>query len=276
MGRIGIFVVQCVWLLVLGTLAAIFFIHRSWIPLGDSLGPIPLAAIWFGALGAVLISLTGIVDHAHDWDKSYALWHLSRPLVGASLAVVGVLVFKSGVLAVGANPSPRAGETAQAPASSPAPQSPAPAQGNPGTSTTPSNSGSGAGANTSPASTPIPQNLLYYLVAFLIGYREETFRELMKRLVDLILTPAGSRAAPSVTGLAPRTGPVGGGGSVVISGSGFVGTTSVKFGDTPADYRVDSDSQITATPPKAATPGPVSVSVSTKTGSAGASYTYQP
>ena len=110
------------------------------IPLADSLGSVPLAVIWFGALGAVLISLTGIVEHAHDWDKSFALWHLSRPLVGASLAVIGVLIVQAGVLAIGSTPS---------------------------------------------ASAETPKNLLYYLIAFLVGYREETFRELIKRLVDL-------------------------------------------------------------------------------------------
>jgi hypothetical protein len=61
----------------------------------------PLAVVWFGSLGAVLISLTGIVDHSHNWDDSYDLWHLSRPLVGASLAIVSVLILQAGVLAIG-------------------------------------------------------------------------------------------------------------------------------------------------------------------------------
>ena len=87
MGRTAIFIVQVVWLVVLGTVAYVYFADRNLIPLGDSLGSVPLAVVWFGALGAVLISLTGIVEHAHDWDESFALWHLSRPLVGASLAI---------------------------------------------------------------------------------------------------------------------------------------------------------------------------------------------
>src|SRR5437588_5323406 len=131
MSRVSIFIVQIFWLVLLGALAAVFFINRSLILLPDSLGSVPLAVVWFGALGAVVISLTGIVEHAHDWDESYALWHLSRPLVGASLAVVGVLILQAGVLAIGSTPNASA--------------------------------------------TPVPKNLLYYLVAFLVGYREETF-----------------------------------------------------------------------------------------------------
>src|SRR5262249_35853830 len=47
----------------------------------------------------------------------------------------------------------------------------------------------------SPAKSPI----IYYVVAFLVGYREETFRELLKRAVDLILKPSESPpTAPAV------------------------------------------------------------------------------
>jgi hypothetical protein len=230
MSRVSIFIAQILCLVLLGTLAAVYFIHRSYIPLGDSLGPVPLAVVWFGALGAVVISLTGVVEHPHDWDPSFALWHLSRPLVGASLAVVGVLILQAGVLAVGTNPN---ASTAQ-----------------------------------------FPKNLLYYLVAFLVGYREETFRELIKRLVDLILAPASAGAAPKITGLAPNTAVAPGGVPVVISGSGFTGTTAVTFGSSSATFHVDSDSQITAQLPPAGAPGQVAVTVKGKTGSATSSFTY--
>lgn len=230
MSRNWIFIVQIAWLVVLGTLAAIFFIDRCIIPLPDPLGSVPLGVVWFGALGAVLISLTGIVEHAHDWDESYALWHLSRPLVGASLAVVGVLILQAGVLAIGSTPDANVAK--------------------------------------------IPKNLLYYLVAFLVGYREETFRELIKRLVDLILAPATARAAPTITSLAPISAPVAGGVPVVVSGSGFTGTTTVMFGSSSAGFHVDSDSQITAQPP-AGTAGQVTVTVTGKTGSATASFEYK-
>ena len=41
-------------------------------------------------------------------------------------------------------------------------------------------------------------------------------------------------AAPTVTGLAPTSGPESGGTSVVITGTGFTGATAVKFGATNA------------------------------------------
>jgi hypothetical protein len=88
-------------------------------------------------LGAVLISLTGIFEHEHDWDEGLWPWHLARPLIGMGLAVVSVLILQAGILAVGATPQPQ---------------------------------------------PTIPKNLLYYLVAFSVGYREQTFRELIKRL----------------------------------------------------------------------------------------------
>jgi IPT/TIG domain-containing protein len=237
MSRLAIFFVQITWLIALGALAALYFISPAALPLHIDLGSIPIGVVWFGALGAVLISLTGIVEHTHDWDASYALWHISRPLVGASLAVVGVLIMQAGVLAVGTTP---------------------------GTSTPPQ----------TPGIQPIPQNLLYYLVAFLIGYREETFRELIKRLVDLILAPASPKAVPKIAGVAPASGVQAGGATVVISGSGFTGTRSVRFGSANAGFHVDSDSQITATAPAVGTAGKVTVTVDGSGGSAAADFTY--
>jgi hypothetical protein len=248
MSRVFIFWVQMAWLVFLGALAALFFSKQDIItfPASGSLGPVPLGVIWFGALGAVLISLTGIVEHAHDWDESFALWHLSRPLVGASLAVVGVLIVKSGVLAAGQTP------------------------------TNPTN----AVGSTANAVAAIPKDLIfYYLVAFLVGYREETFRELIKRLVDLILTPgtthAATATAPTIKLLDPNSGPAAGGPNVLILGSGFIGTTDVTFGANPSvNFTVDSNSQITAPLPAGTAGEKVIVTVKGKNGSATASFLY--
>src|SRR5882672_3741532 len=128
MSRITIFCVQVFWLLALAAWAAAFFLSNKAEPLPTAyIGTTPLAVVWFGALGAVLISLTGIVEHAHDWDESFALWHLSRPVIGASLAIVSVLILQAGVLAIGSTPS------------------------------------------TSTGNGVVPNDLLYYIVAFLIG-----------------------------------------------------------------------------------------------------------
>lgn len=68
---------------------------------------------------------------------------------------------------------------------------------------------------------------------------------------------------PTITSLAPATGPTTGGTSVVITGIGFAnvaGAASVKFGaNNAASYVVDSNTQITAVSPAGA--GAVDVSV---------------
>ncbi|HEX3248400.1 MAG TPA: IPT/TIG domain-containing protein [Pyrinomonadaceae bacterium] len=224
-----IFFVQILWLIALGGAAAAYFMGY-WPRQLVLLGSIPIGVVWFGAIGAVLISLTGIVEHFADWNPGFNLWHLSRPLVGAALAVVGVLIIQAGVAATG----------------------------------TPLNSGI----------PEVPKNLLYYLVAFLVGYREETFRELIKRLVDLIFTPATTPPKPTITSLSSSTGSIAGGGSVKIFGSGLSDATAVSFGLVAAKFQIDSDNQISAVIPPSSTTGPVSVTVKTKGGTATASFTY--
>jgi hypothetical protein len=74
-------------------------------------------------------------------------------------------------------------------------------------------------------------------------------------------------AAPGVTGVSPNTGPLKGGTSVTISGTGFTGATKVMFGSTPASsFKVNSDSQITASPPLTSHAGSVDVTVTTNDG----------
>ncbi len=68
-------------------------------------------------------------------------------------------------------------------------------------------------------------------------------------------------AAPTVTAASPASGPTTGGTSVVLTGTNFSGTTSVKFGATPAAFTVNSPTQITATAP--AGTGTVDITVTT-------------
>jgi IPT/TIG domain len=70
---------------------------------------------------------------------------------------------------------------------------------------------------------------------------------------DFIVTGA----APTISGFNPTGGPPGT--SVVITGSGFIGTTSVKFNTQVATFIVNSDGQITTTVPAGATDGKISV-----------------
>ncbi len=100
-------------------------------------------------------------------------------------------------------------------------------------------------------------------------------------LRDLVLNNITGVAAPSVTGIAPTSGPAAGGTSVVITGADFgavQGASGVKFGSNNAtSYTVNSATQITAIAPAGAQ-GIVDVTVTTAGGTsatgAGARFSY--
>ncbi|MFJ9967920.1 IPT/TIG domain-containing protein [Streptomyces avermitilis] len=82
-------------------------------------------------------------------------------------------------------------------------------------------------------------------------------------------------AVPTVTTVAPDEGPVSGGTSVTVSGTGFTSTNQVTFDGNPAPFTVISDTALSAvTPPGAA--GLVDVVVTNDAGSATAAdaFTY--
>ena len=58
--------------------------------------------------------------------------------------------------------------------------------------------------------------------------------------------------APTVTGISPAGGPIGGGTSVTISGANLAGVTAVMFGSTSVAVLGDTGTQITATGPRPA------------------------
>ncbi|MGN2637680.1 IPT/TIG domain-containing protein [Nocardia takedensis] len=79
---------------------------------------------------------------------------------------------------------------------------------------------------------------------------------------------------PTITSLAPASGPATGGTSVVITGTDFGGPTTVRFGATATTFTLDSDTQITAVAPGGAV-GTVSVTVSDNNGTSnGSDYEY--
>lgn len=226
--REAIFSLQVLYLLVLATLAFLNLSVPNTVP--GSLGPIPTGVPWFGALGAVMISLWGVTEHRADWDEAWKYWHWSRPFVGASVAVISMFILKAGILAVGATPVGTQGVT---------------------------------------------QNFLYFVVAFVVGYREETFRDLLKKVADVILTPAPTFVAPTVSAMNPASGPVAGGTIVTITGAGLTNVSAVRFGSQAAMHLVDSDRLIKATSPEAQSPGTVPVVVRGPGGSANAGpFTY--
>jgi hypothetical protein len=72
---------------------------------------------------------------------------------------------------------------------------------------------------------------------------------------------------PSVSGVSPSSGLTSGGSTVVITGCGFTGATSVQFGTlAAASFTIDSDTQVTAVSPAHASDVVVDVSVTTSSG----------
>lgn len=81
-------------------------------------------------------------------------------------------------------------------------------------------------------------------------------------------------ATPVITSLVPNQGPVTGGNTVTLNGSGFNGATAVRFGTTLAAFAVVSSTQVTAVAP-AGVLGTVNVTITTPGGtSAGVPYSY--
>ena len=85
---------------------------------------------------------------------------------------------------------------------------------------------------------------------------------------------------PTVTSISPTAGPIGGGTSVIITGTGFSyanATGAVKFGAATASYTINSDTQITATAPAHAA-GTLDITVTTPGGTSATNavdqYTY--
>ena len=84
----------------------------------------------------------------------------------------------------------------------------------------------------------------------------------------------------AVTGVSPTNGSEAGGTNVTVNGSGFTGTTVVKFGQVPAtNLAFADDTKLTVTSPQATAVGPVDVTVTTLAGTSPTSpvdqFTYQ-
>jgi hypothetical protein len=167
-------------------------------------GVLPLGVPWFGALGAVTLSLYGVFDHNDHWEHKWNYWHMARPLVGVVLAIVAYFIFITLISSTGLTPRTSAmtattsttstttttviptTETVQAAARAPEAQ-PEP--------TAPPTTGPAEQAGGRP---PGPSSLLpYYVLAFLVGFREETFRNLIKRAADVLLGPGDPGAPPA-------------------------------------------------------------------------------
>jgi PASTA domain-containing protein/IPT/TIG domain-containing protein len=76
---------------------------------------------------------------------------------------------------------------------------------------------------------------------------------------------------PEVDSISPESGSVSGGTEVKITGTDFTGASAVKFGTlTASSFKVESDTEITATAPKSKKVGAVDVTVTTLAGTSAA------
>ena len=86
---------------------ALGYITKRWPGYGLWAGLIGInaKAAWFGAVGGVTIGIYGVYSHiaAKDFDASFRLWYLCKPIVGAIFGWFVVLVYLVGVLTANAD-----------------------------------------------------------------------------------------------------------------------------------------------------------------------------
>jgi CDP-diglyceride synthetase len=127
----------------------------------------------------VTLSLYGVFDHNDHWDPKWNYWYIARPLVGIILAIIAYFIFITLINSTGLTPRTSATTTTSTtlgPTTTAIPT----------TSATPTAPPTGqTGGNATGPSTL----LLYYVLAFIVGFREDTFRSLVKRAADVLLGP---------------------------------------------------------------------------------------
>ena len=195
-------------------------------------GVLPLGVPWFGALGAVTLSLYGVFDHNDHWNPKWNYWHIARPLVGIILAIIAYFIFITLINSTGLTPRTSAIATTTTTTSSTTSTTLGPTtttSDSPGTTDSTSNEGPGYvpepadqepeaanqepdGTATSATSTPGQTSgntsgpsalLLYYVLAFIVGFREDTFRNLIKRAADVLLGPGDPGTPPAGITISP-------------------------------------------------------------------------
>ncbi|MFI5845849.1 hypothetical protein ACIA8K_39705 [Catenuloplanes sp. NPDC051500] len=147
------------YVLTLATLALFRIFEWPWIVahIPDVIGDVlPIGVPWFGALGAVTISLYGVFSHNEKWEKNWNYWHVARPLVGMILGTIAYFILFGVIQAT----------------------------------TSAEISGQQSSSSTQqPGSSHDRENefVVFYVLAFIVGFREATFRRLVTRATDLML-----------------------------------------------------------------------------------------
>ncbi|MFI7603430.1 hypothetical protein [Actinoplanes sp. NPDC049681] len=119
---------------------------------------LPIGVPWFGALGAVTISLYGVFSHNSKWENTWCYWHVARPVVGMILGTIAYFILFGVLQATSGRPTGDMG-LCKADCTDPHQQG---------------------------------QLVVFYVLAFVVGFREATFRRLVTRATDLMLGADGS------------------------------------------------------------------------------------
>jgi hypothetical protein len=88
-----------------------------------------------------------------------------------------------------------------------------------------------------------------------------------------LVSPQKFKIVPTIISFTPPSGAVGT--SVILTGTSFTQTTSVKFGTKAATFTVNSDTQITTTVPTGAVTGKISVTTPGGTANSATSFTVE-
>jgi hypothetical protein len=193
LGPTFFFILALVYLVVLlllavGREAGIWLLDELHDPIA---GVLPLGVPWFGALGAVTLSLYGVFDHNDHWNPKWNYWHIARPLVGIILAIIAYFIFITLINSTGLTPRTSATTTSMSTSTTSGTTLAPTTTGNPATSAT-SVPGQTGGTATGPSTL-----LLYYVLAFIVGFREDTFRSLIKRAADVLFGPGDPGPPPA-------------------------------------------------------------------------------
>jgi hypothetical protein len=125
-----------------GSALAYYHLHSIQRLLPAMWGPIPIGVVWWGALGGLTISFSGIVIHRKNFDSSLRVWYILKPFLAMITASASYLMITLLIKSTG--------------------------------------------------TTVAPGSTTFYVLAFLVGYREETFRSLIKEVTDIFLKPGKS------------------------------------------------------------------------------------
>ena len=160
-----------VWLLLSPVATFIIILLSQLIILHSKLFPhsayVYFSYLWFGAVGGTTIAYWGLIKHTIDldFDDQYILWYILKPVLGAVMALISVIIVQGGMVTLG-------------------------------------------------GSANFKNEFPLYIIAFLAGFSERFFIQLIDRVLTSLLSNGGTQktaaalAAPQAQTAAPLQKPI--------------------------------------------------------------------